>query len=52
MRLYVLLKQDALQASKPPEENGLSLSHWRFAVFTYSKYSWNNFWRGNASEVI
>jgi len=25
---------------KPPEENGLTLSHWRFAVFTYLKYWW------------
>jgi len=27
MRLYVLLEQDTLQASKPPEENGSSLLH-------------------------
>jgi len=27
------LKQDALQASKPPEENGLSLSHLKIFCF-------------------
>jgi len=41
MPLYGLLKQGALQAKvKPPEENGLTLSHWTFTVFTCLKYSW------------
>jgi len=40
MRLYASLKQDELQTSKPPEENGLSLSHCRFSIFTYLKYPW------------
>jgi len=36
MRLYVLLKQNALQAKvRPPEENDLKLSDYIFTVFTY-----------------
>jgi len=39
MRNAVIWYIEAIGKVKPPEENGLMLSHWTFAVFTNLKCS-------------